>query len=387
MRILHVLTWLRHGGVETWLLDMIERLAMERHISDVCCKGPDLGDPSLVERAKACGASLFHCPLNPAVIGFTRRLRFILGSGRYDIVHNHLELYSGIPVWVARRMGIPIITSFHNTAFAPQTWTRFPGFRQARDLFGKISVYYALKHSNYITGCSGAVLARLNREYHLDPRFRVLYYGVRLPAPLSEAEREMFRKEVRKEMGWEEDTAIILHVGRFVEQKNQKGVICVFKRVLSAFPKARLILVGSPQTYCFGSVRHLVETLGLGGYVRFLGTRNDVKRLMIASDVLLFPSLFEGFGLVAIEASSVGLPVVASRVPGLTEAVKDGETGLLFGVEDTNGMAQAVVRLISDRMYSQHMGERARSYVQEQFSLEASARRLLELYHECLSLS
>jgi glycosyltransferase EpsF len=116
-----------------------------------------------------------------------------------------------------------------------------------------------------------------------------------------------------------------------------------------------------------------------------LGLRGDVPRLMGLSDVFLFPSFFEGFGLAALEANAAALPVVASRVPGLTEAVVDGQTALLHDVQDVDGMVRSVTRLLSEPEYSRQMGDAGRQRVEADYSLDASARRLRELYRLCVS--
>ena len=127
--------------------------------------------------------------------------------------------------------------------------------------------------------------------------------------------------------------------------------------------------------------RDLIES----GYAHFLGTRDDLPELMAASDVLLFPSIREGFGLVALEGNAGGLAVVATRVPGLTEAVVDGETALLHELSDEAGMAASVIRLIEDKALAAKLGAAGRARAIEHFSHEASAKRLTDLYSSVLA--
>src|SRR5215467_6491061 len=177
MRVLHLITWLEPGGIEQWLLMMLQQIPRGSCAIDFCCKGSQVG--SLAEKAREYGAEVFHCPLTPGHVGFVRRLTALIQDGRYDIVHNHLESYSGLVVWIARRLRVPVVTSFHNVQFAPQTWTRRFGIRQVRAVYSALSVKYALKKSQYITGCSRAVLAKLAPDYESRDNYRVLYYGVR----------------------------------------------------------------------------------------------------------------------------------------------------------------------------------------------------------------
>lgn len=377
MKVLHLITWLEPGGIEKWLLTMLGQESLDDVVMDFCCKGSHVG--RLADEARALGSTVFHCPLTPDHVRFGRRLSRLLVEGQYDLVHNHLQTYSGFPVWIARRAGVPVVTSYHNTQFSAQTWTRTLGLQHLRSTYGRVSVGYALRHSDVVTGCSDAVLASVAPGYKDRANYRVLYYGVQVPALPDQAERAAFRAE----LGWLPDAPVILHVGRFNPQKNHMGLLDVFERVLAQIPAARLVLVGDGPLR--PAVERSVAERGIAEQVRLLGLRGDVPRLMGLSDVFLFPSFFEGFGLAALEANAAGLPVVASRVPGLTEAVADGQTGLLHDVADVDGMARSVARLIAEPDYRRQLGQAGRQRVEEGYSLEASARQLRDLYRLCVN--
>jgi len=383
MRILHLITWLRPGGIEKWLLSVLRYLPREGYALDICCKAPrSLGDPDLIATARAHGVNVIQCPLGPMQLGFLRGLHGILRRGNYNLVHNHLELYSGLPVLAARHAKIPVITSYHNTAFPPQSWARYGPLPAIRDVYGKISINYALKSSDLVTGCSEAVLSNVKADHHKLSNFRTLYYGVDVP-PLATPEE---KAEFRLGFGWPADTPVILHVGRFVEQKNHAGILAIFRQVLECIPEAKLILVGSPNSYLFDTVKQMAVDMGLNDSVCFLGARDDVPHLMAVADVFVFPSLFEGFGLVALEANAAALAVVGSDIPGLNEAVVNGETALLHRVDDIKGMADSVVLLLTNPEYAAHMGQLGRLRVLREFSVQASASTLMGLYDECLGL-
>ncbi len=375
MRILHLITWLQPGGIEKWLLSMLEQIPRSRYAMDFCCKGPHTGN--LTPSALAQGAQVYHCPLGPDHIRYIRGLRRILREGQYNIIHNHLEAYSGLPVWIVRGK-IPVISSYHNTHFAAQTWTRTSGIRELRSLYSQHSICYALKHSDYVTGCSGGVLTSLNPQYAEKDNYRVLYYGVSIPDLPTKTKKALFREQ----FGWPADTPIILHVGRFHEQKNHPGLLDIFERVRAVIPETKLLLVGD------GPLRPTIEAAIarrlLQDHVRLLGLRDDVPDLMTQCDLFLFPSFYEGFGLVALEANAAALPVVGSKVPGLEEAVVDGQTASLFDPHDTEAMAAAATRILLDRVLASSMGMAGRQRAEAEFSLQASAKRLVDLYDECL---
>jgi glycosyltransferase involved in cell wall biosynthesis len=302
-----------------------------------------------------------------------------LKSERYDVVHNHLDCTGGPAVWASRRAGVPVISSFHNTHFAPQTWTRRPVARQLRAVYGHYSIGYSLRHSKFVTGCSQAVLARVVPDHEKHAWCRTLYYGVEL-RPRAEPGAAA---ALRGEFGLRPETPLVLHVGRFAAQKNHAGLLRVFRHILEEVPQAHLLLVGDgplrPQ------IAALIDDYRLAGSVRFLGIRRDVPRLMAAADVLLFPSLHEGLPVVSLEAGGAGLPIVASDIPGTNEAVIHGETGFLHAVTAERGMAESAVRLLNDSTLAEAIRQRAAARVRHRFSRAASAQQLKQLYLDTLT--
>ena len=373
-RVLHLITSFNRGGIETWLLSMLREIPRGKYQMDVCCKGTDIGP--LASLAEQAGAKVISCPLGPAHVGFAAKLQGILKEGKYDILHNHLEAYSGFPVWVAHQVKVPVITSFHNSHFEAQTsLTRLPIIRQIRSVYSVISIAYALRNSRLVTGCSQGVINSLDPDgKKLQTRSRVLYYGVNIPDLATSEECA----QLRKEFGWEPDTPIILHVGRLIEQKNHLGLLSVFQQILQQVPTAKLLLVGK------GPLEQMIEKSinqrGLSHAVRLLGARDDVPSLMSKCDIFLLPSIHEGLGMVVLEANASGLPVIGSRIPGLTEAVRDGETGILKEVGDIEGMAASAIALIKDFSYAQQMKNSGLTWIKDNFSTEVSAKRLLDIY-------
>lgn len=343
---------------------------------DIACKGASTGP--LAHVAEAAGARVLLCPLTPTHSGFAKQMKQILREGKYDVVHNHLGNYSGFATWICRGQSTPSIASYHNTEFPPETWTRRAGLRQLRDLYSQRSMSYAMRNSQFVTGCSEAVLESLTTYAPRKDNWRVLPYGVQIPLPPSEEARGALRAE----FGWEKDAPVILHVGRFVEQKNHGGLLEIFARISKAIPAARLLLVGDGPFQ--EDVKKDIAARGLQKEAVCAGVRTDVPQLMSNSDLFLFPSFHEGFGLVAIEANGAGLPVVASKIPGVTEAVADGETAFLFPLPGVEEMAGAGIKLLNNPDLRKKMGEAGRARVQRKFTRPASAQALLQLYRDCL---
>jgi N-acetyl-alpha-D-glucosaminyl L-malate synthase BshA len=170
---------------------------------------------------------------------------------------------------------------------------------------------------------------------------------------------------------------ILLHISNFRPVKNLPALVEVFDRVRGEHP-ARLLLVGDgPER---GPVETLVHERGLGEAVTFLGNQEYVEDLLPHADVFLLPSLHESFGLVALEAMAVGVPVVATNVGGPNEVVVDGECGFLRGPRDVPGMVEAVLRILTDPGLASAMGEAGVRRVRESFTLDTIVPQYLDAY-------
>lgn len=375
-RVLHLINAFQPGGIETWLLRMLAVIPRQEVAMDFICKGADTGLRADVARQH--GASVQHCPLRPLHTEFIGGILSSLRTGNYDIVHSHLDVTGGPGVWAARYANVPVISSFHNTHFAPQTWTRAPGVRQLRAVYSKFSIGYSLRKSNMITGCSKAVLENVVPEHEEDSRCRVLHYGVESHARASDEQRNALRRE----LNLADDSPLVLHVGRLATQKNHAGLLRIFAKVVERVPNAALILAGE------GPLRPIVETqvaaLGLENKVQLLGMRSDVPRLMTCSDVLLFPSFHEGLPVVSLESCACELPLVGSNIAGTNESILHGKTGLLHAVEDEDGMAESTIEVLTQPERAAKIRAAATARIDEHFSRTASANSLRKLYSDTL---
>lgn len=166
--------------------------------------------------------------------------------------------------------------------------------------------------------------------------------------------------------------------GRFVPQKG----FDVLLRALAELPQASLLLVGDgPER---PHLEQLIDELGLGDRVELTGWLPDAARLLATVDAVVVPSRAEPFGLVALEAMSAGVPVVASDVDGLAEVVTDGVTGLLVPSGDPRRLAEAIARVLVDRDLSRALGERGREVAAARFSRERMTDAFADLYRAVL---
>lgn len=376
MKVLHLLHSLNPGGIERWVLQILKAVSRVDCEMDVCCKGFHRG--RWADQAQDLGAKVLLNPLTPEHIVFGVRLSSMLKY--YDVLHIHIGIYGGFPAWVAHRVNVKVITTFHNVKFPPETWLfNLPVLEYSRSVYAKWSLAYSIKESDFLVGVSQACLDSFVPNVE---KFRlkscVIPHGVKIFLAKTKQSSDLFRAN----LGWPAHSRLVINVGRFSLQKNHHTVLKVFKMVSARLQEARLVLVGDGPLR--SEIEQAARELHLGDKVAFLGFRDDAAEIMTFCDLMLMPSLFEGFGITAIEASAAGIPVIGGRVPGLVEAISDGQTGLLFEPQDSGGMADAIVRLLSDTDFAKKMGEAGRQRVQEHFSIESMASRYLALYRHCM---
>jgi glycosyltransferase involved in cell wall biosynthesis len=170
--------------------------------------------------------------------------------------------------------------------------------------------------------------------------------------------------------------AILLSVGRL---RAPKDFLTLVRAVAALDPgSARLRIAGDGPDR--PALEAEIERLGVGEHVELLGTRDDVPELLAGADVFVLSSDSEGLPMSVLEAMAAGLPVVASAVGGVPEAVRDGETGTLVPPRDSTALAEALRRLVADPALRERLGGEGRQRVDQEFSLERFTREHLELY-------
>ena len=284
-----------------------------------------------------------------------------------DIVHTHLihaDLYGYL---AAKTAGVRrVISSRHNDdqfRYRPR-WRRIN-----RWLWGKIDAGIAISHAikEFAIDVEGAPAEKVY----------VVHYGLEYPW-LSDDEITSARLELHAELGLEADAQLLGMVCRLTEQKGIPYALESLRRIRSDFPRAHLVIAGDGDKAA--ELRRLASALGIADRVHWLGWRPDAAELMAAFDVLLVPSLWEGFGLVLLEAMARRVPVIASRVSAIPEVVLDGETGVLIETRDVDGLVQALTRLLNDRALRKYMGLLGAARLEERFSVERMVDGTIAVY-------
>jgi glycosyltransferase involved in cell wall biosynthesis len=234
---------------------------------------------------------------------------------------------------------------------------------------------FLLRAPDAVTGVSDAVGEYFLREASVPPeRVRVIYNGVdveRFAAPCDRAAK-------RQELGIPGEAWVIGTVANLRPQKNHALLVEAFAHLLTTVPRARLVLVGGGPL--MADLRRQVDALGIADRVSLLGPRLDTPELLAMLDVYCLPSRYEGLPLSLLEAMAAGLPIVATRVLGISEIIRDEETGLLVPSEDAAALAKALIRLNHQPDLAAHLSARARDYVCRHGNARVMRDAYAELY-------
>src|SRR3989337_332301 len=175
-----------------------------------------------------------------------------------------------------------------------------------------------------------------------------------------------------------------VYVGRLVFYKNLQVVIRSLKLLKEKFPKINLIIIGKGPYRVH--LEKLVEQYDVQKHVTFKGhvSEEEKNHIIASSQALVFPSLFEGFGLVILEAFMQKKPVLVSNVRPMTDIVEDKKTGLVLPINDEKAWAEAIEHILENLQEAQKMGENGRKVLEERYVHEKMNRKILEMYDEVI---
>jgi L-malate glycosyltransferase len=209
----------------------------------------------------------------------------------------------------------------------------------------------------------------------------VLYNGI----DIEKIDRANRRAAKRQELELHPEDLVMAVVANFHPAKGHRYLLEAFNHLARRFPNAKLLLCG----YCndrslLNALRHLVVEAGTEKQVRFMDSRPDIPEIMHAIDILVAPSLSEGFSNSILEAMAAGKPVVASRIGGNCEQVIDGVNGYLVPPADGTALEHALEKLLLSPAHLQQMGDAARTRVREQFSVKKMVEAHEQFYIDLL---
>lgn len=340
--MLHLVKGLGAGGAERLVAGQVALGDRGRFTYDVAYLLP--WKTRLVDEVRALGATV-HCldVSDERDVRWVRRLRALVRDGHYDVVHMHSPYVAGLarPALRALRGRPRLVYTLHNRVDSFRAPTRT--LELATMALDDVDVAVS-------NDAAASLPPRLRR------RTEVIHHGVD-PAPLAVAAAR--RDATRAALGVAASDVLVVTVANLRATKDLPTLLRAAATVVSSAPEVRVALVG--QGPLEGDLRALHDRLGLDERVVLLGGRDDVPALLAAADVFTLSSRYEGLPLALLEALSAGLPVVATRVGGIPEAVTDGVEGFLVPPADATALAAALLALVRDPARRAEMSAHART--------------------------
>ncbi len=311
----------------------------------------------------------------PETFGERARDWLIDHANEFDVVHDNQTLAEGI--LDLQRAGLPVVTTIHHPitrdlrvalAGEPRWWWRLMIRRWHRFLGMQSRVAAQLRHIVTVSRCSAVDIAT---DFGVLPgALHVVPNGVdtQLFRPLPSVARN--------------PRQIIATASADAPLKGLAVLLRAFKTLVEADPSRRLVLIARPKPG--GDTEALIKDLGLADHIRFVGdaSHEDINRLYAESAVAVVPSLYEGFGLPAVEAMAAGVPLVSSDGGALAEVVADG--GLLVPAGDCDALAEKLERVLTDPALARALGDQGRQRVERQFCWSVCAEQMVEQYRACI---
>jgi len=354
------------AGTERHILDLAGALRRRNVDASVACPG----ESPLAERAVAIGVPVHDIPKRGRIdFAAARTLRQLAESG-VEIVHAHNGRCALAAAIGLRGTGAKLIITQHFLAPA-RTRRRGPAA-----FLSKFIHRFILRRTSRVIAISNAVAqAALDRGDIKDSQISVIHNGLE---PVDTATLRD-RAHLRREMDIPGESPFIFCAARLETEKNVSTLIRAMPAVLAANPAAQCLIAGRGRLQ--DELNSEIAGLNLQHHVRLLGFRADVNDLINAADCFVLPSPAEPFGLVLLEAMSLGKPVIATRAGGPMEIVEDNHTGLLVPPTDPAALAAAICRLLA---HPADMGAQGRARFDQLFTADLMAVRVESLYRQIL---
>lgn len=355
------------GACEDYFYLLMQGIDKDRFEVIFACP-QDKGLDSLVIRIEALGIKVYRYPLGNGNYRCVLYLRSFFQKLRPGLIHFNDPCLNGIIA--ARLARVPVLLMTHHT----------PELNRNYNIKGKFLERIAFRHCGlYTIFTSGYDKdTGLKRDKISLDRSIAIYYGL----PPGRFQQKYDRKEICREFSLDEGCRIIGNIARLSYQKGQRNLIAAAPLVIERFKSVKFFFVGEGELE--SELKAQVQNSGLQDYFIFTGYRADIPRILSAFEILVMASLFEGLCFAVIEASAMGIPVIATSVGGLRYSVIDAKTGILIPPANPQALADTILWMLSHPKEAKDMGLSGQRYFLETFTQEQMVRKTEELYESRL---
>lgn len=306
--ILQVCVDLDGGGIDRYLYNYCTRIKG----IDFDFAAVDNKEGILEEPLRQCGFNIYKVPrIKNSYRKNYLALKDIMSKKRYDAVHVHLGVFSLIALIAAKRCGIKTRIAHAHIAHVPET------FKDR--IIRKILTFFTKCYATNLAAC-GIDAAKWVWGENLYQKGKVIIHNNAIETHLYKFDSKL-RQSVREELGINDTTLLVGHVGRLCEQKNQRRLVEIFSEINKRVPDSKLLLLGyQEESY---KIDGDIKRYNLQDQVMVLGVRSDIPRLLNAMDVFVFPSKFEGLPFTLIETQCNGLYSISASTVSSYVKVSD----------------------------------------------------------------
>ena len=306
----------------------------------------------------------------------SKRMADITKKVDFDVMHVHdwLAAFSGISF--KHYLKKPMVLTVHSTEVGRAQGLHSP------DSFSINGIeWWSTYEANRVIVCSQSMQNEICNHFNIpEKKVDVIPNAIDIEKYQTSIDRGLVRQ--RYGVGWGEK--LVLCVGRLVSQKGIEYFIRAIPQIARHFPEAKYIIVG--EGWSRDSLEAEARASGHANKIRFTGFASDqeVINLMTSADVLVVPSIYEPFGIVALEGMATGVPVVASQVDGLAEIIEHDRTGIFVFPKNPESIAWGIERILSDYDHAKWMTENAKEKLHKAYSWEAVAMKTVEVYKKVI---
>ena len=362
LRVVHIIGKMRAGGVESFVMNYYHHINRSNIQFDFIID-EDSPNLELISEINDLGGRVYIVPPYQKISKYLPTLRRLFESEGWKIVHSHMNTLSVFPLWAAKQVGVPVRIAHSHTYLTSGD--------PIKNIVKKTLRIFSNMYPTHRFACgndSGKWLFGKESDYTVIPNAidleRFSY-------------NEDIRASARKELGIPDEKIVVGHVGRFMRQKNHAFLIEVFRKINMQNPSTLLILAGMGPLQ--NEIEELVNEYELTDKVMFLGQRSDPERLYHAFDVLVLPSHYEGFPVVAIEAQASGLPCMLSDSITKEADLVGLVTFLPLSMSSDKWAAKSLE--VAEEM----QGKRMAGALSNDFDINTSANVLANIYESMLA--
>lgn len=375
VRVVHLIHSVAHGGVETILVNWLQRLRKSRiDVRLVCFANTDHSEEPFLEACRRDGISVDTIPWSrrKPIFSAATRLSRILSDHKAEILHTH-NTYADIVGLLCRRDTLRLASSVY-------VWSDF-GWK--RNLLQAINQFALRRYDCVISQC-GATRDELIRRGMPEATSRVVisgFDGAASPLPAAE------RLQRRRAHGIDDHMVLFANVARCYPEKAQRQLLDAFRAIRDQAPHARLWIYGTGPLE--DELKAYAREIAVTDIVRFAGFTPDIDAELRLADAQVHPSFAEGVPLAVCSGMAAGLPLVGSAVGGIPEMIEDEVTGLLVpAAAEADFMERfiaAIARLASESDTRNRLGLCAKRFMENEYSMQAALEQLFEVYASLLA--